>query len=547
MPQTIHSANLKLEMYTLNGENNLPTATRKDPVGPLLSVAASFPTNDIPTLEMEVPLGRKIADGSLEKSYVYEGTLKGILRERRPVGVYLTVEKTGSGNLVGLKEGTLCLFKGYAMNASEENGINGGSMRIALSHWLCDLAIFPILHRLSSPENSADVSTDSVFQEKTGTDSKQVQESDMSGCSWTAGGAYRKVLETANADLLEAIKAGFNTALQTEANLEPTEGGVINKDLFEKVKNSLDALKSENLAFRNITEDSAMIQWAIADTLAKEQRDAYFSVTLWQKLVQTLLPQFYASIIPTVNQGIVIPQPGIHMNRGQATTIDKNIIMSLRTRVAYGKTLGGVVLAGRPGASLPFGIGSTKITKFRYPEKQNPGVLKACYLPPWLENYKEKTGSHLAPATKDGSVTSPDAATTAESTSEEHSDLYKQQANDYEEFAKAFTRSVYYAEVTKGNAATLTTVLNLDLCPGTVVRIPIPSDVTFTSQEEQHYCYGTIHTVQYTISPETAVSSYVLTNVRTEDQAKTYETTDGLLYSSGWYNNKEHTLYVEET
>jgi hypothetical protein len=246
-------------------------------------------------------------------------------------------------------------------------------------------------------------------------------------------------------------------------------------------------------------------------------------------------------MVPLVDKGLVIPQPGIHMDPDKALEINKNTMLSLRTRTAYGKTLGGVILAGRPGSSGPFGMSVSQLKNSKYPVPAKPGTIKTCYLPPWLEIFSKDYVYDVAPITTNG-LADEDAGKKAEKAMQERTEKIKANKSEYEQFVDAFTRSVYFAEATKGNGATLTTVLNLGICPGTVVKIPVPDDVTIKGTE---HCYGTVHTAQYTIGPESAVSSFVLSNVRTENQMREMSTTDALLYQSGWYNH-EQTLYVKE-
>ncbi len=541
MSREIHGARLKLTLCTLSDETNVPAATKGEEIGSITSVTGSFPMNDIPEMEVEIPLGRKF-DGpnTLTKSYAYGDTLKKALTNRQALGVYITVEKVGDASLIGLEEGEHCLFKGYATNAAEENGINGGTMKLSLTHWLCDLSIFPILHKMSSPENPADVSCESVFYERYEMQAGGGQSSNMTGSAWTPAGAFSDALEKGEKNILEAIKIGFSTALEEGKELKPEEAGYINRDLFQKVSNALKAIDGEKLTFSNdLKTDSQVFRFGIANALSKENRDAYFSVTLWQKLIQTMLPQFYASLIPLVDKGLVIPQPGIHMDSLSAHTIDPNIMMSLRTRTSLGKTLGGVVLSGRAiSNSGPFGTAVSKVKNYKYPEEQKPGVMKVCYMPTWLEAYLQLIHVRPEAILRDG-FASDNASDKAESDAKKLDEKIQQYNDSFTQFAKAFTRSVYFAEATKGNAATLTTVLNLQICPGMVVEIPVPSDVTMN---DTHYCYGTVHTVQYTIGPETATSTFVMSNVRTEDQMAAMLTNDAILYESGWYG--QQNLYV---
>lgn len=530
MTQELHThiSSLALHLSLLKDQENVPESEEGEYIGELTSASAAFALNGIPTITVSVPHGVRVKDGKLENAYVYFSTLNEAIKDRKGVGVYLDIQ----GDVPGLPTNTCaCLFKGYILEQSVQNNKEGGSSQFGIVHWLTDLTNIAMVNRLSSPDNSADVSNDSAFQQF---DSNSSQNKS----SWIPGNAYSEALKKPDANVYDALKVGMIATMEGEGNkLREDQPASINRDkYYRKAKAALEAVKAECLKFSSDVGMTDSLINAMSAALSLEQRATHISTTIWQKLVQTFMPQYYLALVPLIDKALVIPQPGIQITEDNCTEIPDTDIVGVSTRTKHGKVLGAVFLSSRTATQesslIPV---NTFATKFQYPIPAETGVMKACSLPAWLECYLSMTRT-----LHDATASFTDFANMDQQIDE----VEPEDADACQRLCKLFTKAVYHAEVTRGNTASVTTIPNLMIAPGTPVKFKVPKDVL--AQIDDTWVYGVVEKMQYTISNTNLNTIFTLSDLRVgKAQMEKFKLDNALIYETAW-DGSLTTMYAFE-
>ena len=519
---SVYNTHIALHLCKLADQSDIPGSKRGQYIGELVSASCGFSLNSIPTMTITLPHGVQVKNDYQEDSYVYSKVLKNIIAQREGVGVYLDI--SGLHKVPGLPKSAacICLFKGYILEQSVQNDKNGGNTSFGIVHWLTDLTNISIVNRLSSPDNPVDISNNSVFKDF----------EDESTDAWIPSNEfYQAILKEKN--VFVALKTGFQEFMKEDLELKKEEPGWIYGPYYLKALKALDAMQDKSLEFNPAVNVNDMLAIAISEELSKECRNSYMSTTLWQKLVQAFLPQYYTALIPLIDKAYVVPQPGIQISDDVCQTISDNMIISASTQTQHGKTLGAMFISSRaPMIECAFCDAQTRVTRFQYPIPAEPGTMKACTLPGWLEAYNDMTQ-----CLSDASVSSAFQFVDADA-GELASTVEPEEADACAQLCTRFVRAAYHAEVTRGNASTLQTVLDLMLPPGAPVKFKVPKDKLVQGVKDT-WVYGVIEKVQYTISTKGMSTTYNLSDIRVGDSMmKKLKTDDAILYAKAWTGNE---------
>ena len=520
-----HIAGIALHLSLLADPSDTPGSSEGQYIGKVVSASAVFALNSIPSMTVAVPHGSQINNGTLTPSYAYSAILKDTIEKRQPVGVYL--DYIGEEQVDGLPpvNSCTCLIKGYILEQSVQNDLNGGASQFTIVHWLSDMTNIAMVNRLSSPDNPADISSDAAFSQYDPSGEKM-------NSAWVPVTAYSKAI-TEGKNIYDALKLGLKSTMDEGQKTNYEEAGSLGQEeYYKRSVKALEAIEGLYLDFNPSINVSRELALAISGELSREQRGSCLSVTLWQKLVQTFLPQYYLALIPAVDKAYVVPQPGIQISDDICYTIDDKCIVALRTHTKHGKALGAVFLASRtPTVATALVNTLTYSTKFQYPAPKDmtSGVLKACWLPAWLEMYKEVNACLADNRVEDFvAFLNPEAGT---DTSDTNGDESKD--DNFRTLCKLFVKTVFHAEVTRGNVATVQMPLFLWLVPGTPVKVHVPKDVLTDTDDE--YIAGIIEKVQYIISTTSMTTTLTLSDLRVGNQIQNYALDNALLYKHAFY------------
>lgn len=499
----------------------------------LYSYSSTFCINQIPNASISIPVGGKLEGSSLSPDHKFQEWSQRI-QERTGIGIVLEVES--ENGIEGISAGRYCIFKGYPVSVSTSYGVKQGTLQVTLQHWLSDMTLIPLLNPLSSPDNPANIAVETCFQATTEIASKNVSVPNAS-TYWSPVWEGGKLIKENSNNLLKGILSIFSLIASTNYKLKPECAGAINEKLYRTVSQTLDHISGENLEFASdLNTSEQILSTAIGVTVTAQAQDSFYSVTMWDKLVATLLPSFCMGLVPLVNQAKVIPAPGTYMSENGSLKVTPDYITQLTINMAKNGMLAGMGLIGRAkiAMQMPHTVPKGHVTCYRYPPKINtkPGVFKVCSLPAWLENYNNTfLNSKIADNMTFASAT---GGTTASSENTEATKKTEQNETTYDKICKAFVHTAYNAEVTKANSALLIANLDFTRVPGATIKVQLPSTVGGNGTSDE--IYGVITTVSHTIAPNTVQASYRINHVRDPILLKQLEADShgATIFQQGW-------------
>ncbi|MDO4568778.1 MAG: hypothetical protein Q4D38_00160 [Planctomycetia bacterium] len=536
---------LKVSLCKLQGDNP-SKASRGEFIGEIISAALHWSLNTIPTATVVLPLGVKLTSDATkpESSYVY-AKIMPLIMHREPVGLFLDIEvpEHDTHNIDNRElpyNKRICIFKGYMDMPAIQLGTTNTYMQVQLTHWLCDTAIFPLLHRLSHPENPMDYATHAMY----GIGSVDTFSSSSNGFNWIPIiDDIHKHIE--GGKVFTAIKTTFQHFI-TEGNtkLSDKDPGHISTDLLNREQYALDSIIEDSSATLSEALTGNEIRLSIHNILANKEAEKGYYATPWRKLTGQLLPLFLLSCVPMVDKVMVIPSPGIAMKSINPKIIKTDSIVHYSSSKKLSDTLGYMIAA--PNASMFSRVNRTNINTVllasKYPEQPKPGVGKVCNIPAWIV---PPMLSNTVPETEIR-ATSEDAVSIAEQDNKEQEDKINKQIDVATDWIKKYTATMYGLEVLRYNSANIRTVLRFDLLPGSVICIEEVSDI-LAKEEAVPKQYGTIAETVISLSNNGVSTDIKVINMRTEEQLKDEDITPSgnLVYSSAW-NAVDSYLYSDE-
>lgn len=525
-------------------DDDIPHAKKGKELGYVESVSVTYALNEIPTANVVVPLGSALhQDGSTSPSYVYGGSEDSLYKigdDSTPVGIYVRgafFDTTGASTVQ-----EFCILKGYITDSNYERSSGSASMTIKMIHWLCHLTEFPLVSPLLAPQTSADIAA----QYPLSVSDKEA--ANMKGESMTGGrfsfepaGMAADVLETSDgAGIWDALKALFVGLSPNLSRLAEDDPGYVSKKYLERVDGSLAAVVGSDLDFfPNVQEDYNEIKQAIAVMLASLSCGYFNGSTIWDKLVNTFLPGFYMALTPRVCEANIIPAPGQCMGIAKVKNISKSeYYQTSYSRMSMPTLFGGVMLYLDPNVYMDM---DTPKCSIRFPEELQPGPLRVVTAPSWLT--KELVAMSGANIISDWGFYEQyriDFEKRKEETKKQEK-VKVERRNTVERILNNLVRITYQILACSGRQISVVMPLRMDLTAGEVVCIEIPGGVVESTQE---YIYGTIDSVTLNIGTNTANTSIVLSNIRTQKEMKNKDLTssEGIMYTKSWKSNSNLIL-----
>lgn len=538
----LQAAKLRLSVCFLSGDDTA-TADVAYEIDELHSYSSTFCINQIPNATINIPIGSKLEGDQLFADDRFRNWFQ-LIQDRTPVGVILEVDS--KDGIEGFRTGKYCLFRGYPVSVNPSYSAKQGTLQITLQHWLSDLTLIPILNPLSSPENPANIACENVFRAAPQTTSNDTTNINDENKGWlplfnASTAVLNMHTDKRDGALFECIKGIFTSIAETDYTVSKEHPGYKSDELYKKVIKTLDNIQGEYLDLHPDfdTEDSPALRTGIAGALTAMTESSFYSVTIWDKLISTLLPSFYMCLVPLVNCAKVVPSPGIHMPEKEKPDITPDNTVQLNINMAKNGMLAGMALISRPipnsGGTFP--VSSGGVTNFRYPTDTKPGVFKICQLPSWLELFAaghETLQLHAADPLINFADPSQKILKDADAVNTTLTEQAEKAQLVFEKLCTAFVHTAYNAEVTKHNSALLIANIDFARVPGSTIRIQLPSTVGGKGTSTD--IYGVITTVGHTIAPGIVQASYRINNVRDPILREQLDSTSSgaLLYQEGW-------------
>ncbi len=525
--------------------DDIPHAKKGKELGYVQSVSVTYGLNMIPVATITVPLGSTIhQDGSTSPSYVYGGSSDSLYKlgdDSTPVGIYVRgafFDTTGASSVQ-----EFCILKGYITDSFYERSAGSAVMTVKLIHWLCHLTEFPLVSPLLAPQTSPDIAAQYPLSVSGKEAQRMGAPSAMSGgVSFSPVGAAVNLLEDTDsgASIWDSLKSLFVSLNPNLSELDETDPGYASKFYLERVNGALDAVVGSDLDFfPNVAEDYNLVKQSVAQMLTSLSCGYFNGSTIWDKLVSNFLPGFYMALTPRVCEANVIPAPGQCMGAAKIKRISRSeYYQTSYSRMSMPTLFGGVVLYLDPNVYKE--VDSPRCS-IRFPEKLQPGPLQVVTAPSWLD--KDTTalaGTNIVTDFGFYAQYKEDVEKRKERTQKEKEER-EQGAGTVERMLRNLVRITYQIVACSGRQVSVNMPLRMDLTAGEVICLELPSGVVEATQE---YIYGTIDSVTLTINQNTATTSLVLSNIRTQKEMKNKDLTssEGIMYTKSWKSNQKLIL-----
>lgn len=526
-------------------DDDIPHAKKGRELGYIQSLSVTYGLNMIPIANITVPLGSTLnQDGSTSPSYVYGGSSDSLYKlgdDSTPVGIYVRgafFDTTGSSNVQ-----EFCILKGYVTDTAYERSAGTASMTVKLIHWLCHLTEFPLISPLLSPQTPADVAAQYplALKEDWGKDIARPDWSENNVKFSLISHVVSSLQDISNGNTIwDTLKQLFIAINRNPTELKKEDPGYVSKPYLKRVSGALEAVVGSDLDFVTDSRvDYQKIKNAIAVRLSSLTCGYFNGSTIWDKMVNSFLPEFYMALVPRVCEANVIPAPGQCMGASKAKVISKSEYYQTNySRVSFPTLFGGVQLYLDP---IIYGTIDPGKCSVRFPQELQPGPLHVVSAPPWLTSkIVANVGMEILSTRGFYQQYKIDAAK-RKTKAKESSEKEKENRGIIERILNNLVRITFQIMACSGRQIVVNMPLRMDLTPGELVCLELPSGVVEATQE---YIYGTIDSVTLNISTGVASTNLVLSNIRTQKEMKNKDLTssEGILYSKAWKSNNNLTL-----
>lgn len=277
----------------------------------VVQVVASFEMNAIPTCSITVAVGRNIRP-PMQAAAAH--THLGKLKNRNEVLVYLNVEPLGSqgGAPNSWPKGPILIFAGHVTGTGWQRSTNGANFTIHAEHWLAELNYTSSINGASHPGNPA------AFTYPAGFEMMQLG----GGGGTDVGWLYHVQLDNgvtadmAKADLWENVLKPW--ALQV-SKMPPEDarlaGGLEMPSGNDGAREILEGkgdykIVSDSMSMQLDGPDSYALGNNLARALEKSMGNNVLNTTLWGKIVGEWSPAFWFSVVPRVEDALIVPFVG---------------------------------------------------------------------------------------------------------------------------------------------------------------------------------------------------------------------------------------------
>lgn len=288
----------------------------------IVQFGSDFEPNGIPKGSIMVPIGRGFKGNQSRTATIHEAITK--LTVHLPAKVFLTVTPIGSspGDAEDWPADEFVVFDGFAVGTGYQRSTSGANFVIYLLHWLSDLHYSSSVSATSHPLNPGDLAYDAAHLNK----STKIA---IAGPNWVTRSGSRGIVTSPNVgeDLWGKVLKPWLVSIASEDR--------INKDQLPAAEVGGRDLKTNSAALNALNRiqpgaggdgeachvksalepkgiNESILKDSILAALLQETFDSFAQTTLWGKLVGQYAPAFFLSLIPRVNDALVVPfTPGL--------------------------------------------------------------------------------------------------------------------------------------------------------------------------------------------------------------------------------------------
>jgi len=524
----------------------------------IVQFACSFEMNSIPEASLLVSVGREVTTQAV-------ATIHRAVNDMRvhvPAKIFLEarVEEHELINPVGVEwfdtqEGRL-LFEGYAVGTGWRRSHDSAQFQIHLVHWLSDLHYASAISASSHPGNPGDWKYPAAFAAVGLADAASAGGQSPGEPTWVPMINDGVVTDSdVREDLWGNVLHKWMKHVSQDDPFEfRLQGGQLNAADNPRIQSTLAALErlapnsdGVPLAVDMAQADGQTIADALRLALVNESGASWLNTTLWGKLIGEWSPAYWFTLIPRIEDGLIVPftgglqgEPHAVIEASDYNSCDANAQLHQVLR-AVGIVHPILWQTGANGMNSSI-IGDRTGCCGWY---QPPGVTKGMVLtkdaPKWLcdpdilHRYTlASTGFAASEAIETG--LDADGTGSERKPDKDPADIQAKNKSIMDNYAHQW----YVIEMLKGRIGELSGKLRFDISPGSNVLIKSGAAVNLAPEDDAlvEDIYATVSRVSYVINAEAgkAATSFSLAHIRTsgENQDAATSVAKPPLYQTTW-------------
>ncbi len=512
----------------------------------VVQYTSTWALNSIPAASILVAVGRNINTQQLATIHTAINDLKIQL----PAEVFLrtTIMDLEQAD-AGVPDGEeIKIFSGKTVGTGWERG-EGAHFTIHLLHWLSNLDESSSVAASLHPGSPGDLTYPAVFP-AIGLTTTNPTTSPLP--SWVPGLSSKSVNAESFNDIWGNILLPW---LQTIAADDPYDralnGAKAGGDpeviaTLKKLKPNPDG-KPLNLDLRGAS--GAVFADSIRTALINEIGGNWINTTLWGKLVGEWAPAYWFSVVPRVDDALIVPFTGGLQGEPWAVLGDEDYgFANLNAQLHRTLRAVGIVYPIGTATSFDLGIGLPKTARggllgLYRPEGLERGMVLLKDAPKWLSN---PTLVHMLSLYVEGINGAPIATAVDQAGiggAQQPVRDFDGDISDLRGVASAYAHQWYVLEALKGRTGEVAGKLRFDIAPGSNVLVVAGGAKNVPlAQEVTENIYATVVQVSYAINAETQKSGTVfsLAHIRSEQENTSPGTSIDKppLYQDAWVGAK---------
>lgn len=513
----------------------------------VVQYVSGWAANSIPMASLVVAVGRNVDTQELATIHTKVKTL--ITRVKAEVFLTTTISDREQA-LPGVPNGEeMKLFEGRVVGTGWQRSETGANFTIHLMHWLGDLnngsAISASLH----PGSPGDLSYPSIFPSIGLT---TIEPSTSPLPAWVPNISSRSVNIGSFDDIWGDILLPWMTQIASDDPFDAVlngVGAVGDPDTLAALKRIGPNPDGVPLALDLQGATGEFLADAMRGALVNELGGNWINTTLWGKLIGDWAPAYWFSVIPRVDDALIVPFTGGLQGEPWAVIGDEDYgYADLNAQLQQLLRAVGIVFPIQTATSFDLGIGMPQTARgglmgLYRPDGVDRGMILMKDAPKWLSDPMMVYMLSLYAEGIDGTPigTAVDQAGVGGGQNPPRDP--DQNTTELKGIASSYAEQWYVLESLKGRTGEIAGKLRFDICPGSNVLVVaggarnVPQAQAVTED-----IYATVMQVSYVINAEAqkAGTAYSLAHIRTEKENNTPGTSINKppLYENAWRGAK---------
>ncbi len=523
-----------------------------DPM-PISTFSSDWGMNMIPSATCGVALGRSASD-NLKPSTFHKNA--AALKELRKA--YVWFEPTGQwDDEKEWPEGPRKIFDGYLTGVGFSKNQGQAVANVSLTHWASDLAFSSIMSEEAHPNNPSQYTYQAVYGV-----TKEGGGEDASGMSYFGTSDFSQITNIQD-DLWGAVlKPIFcnvtSKAKEIGAPPDLPENDTENSRLIAALKRIAGGegdcagpvskyAQKLSLDLKEAETYSSEVANSISDFIGRMASDAFATATIWDLLVGHYAPAFAFSVIPTVDNLLVVPfTPGLRSTFNKSVSNFEYDYMSTQAQIP--RPIRSVAILGqniqRSGAEQAASSDASELDVggFFNPVGVTQGLRLYRNPPAWLSDIHSDNSDVERTAGLNGELAISSGTTPATEINEKtvgnvNGNKQIDLAQGLKGYYSLYAHTIYVLESIRGRSGVLSGKLRFDIAPGSTIKFKSDQEPFLgTSGLRAASGVGTVARVSIGLNAEngTASTGLQLIHVRTdeENELDQYTVTRHPLYST---------------